>query len=143
MAKRRTIVYLSEETALALGEYQRRHRDRLPSGSATIEHLLRRALTADLDEGVEGLLLPAIARAVRAAVRQEVGERVGEQIARQSHRLAGLLVASDKDAHRAAELGRAVLERQVGQGPAGEIARDVELRAGARYSRQGLRDAAD
>ena len=141
--KERTVLFLSPRTKAALAEYQRLHRARYRSTSEAADHLLERALVGALDEGVEGLLLPAIERAVRAAVRPEVAERVGEQIDRQSHRLAGLLVASGKDAYRAAGFGRALLERQAGRGQAEAIARDVDLGAGARYSRQGLRGAAD
>ena len=143
MTKQKTILYLTPATRLALEEYQRRHAGRFRTTSLAAEHLLRRALTEDLDEGVEGLLLPAIERAVRAAVRQEVAERVGEQIERQSNRLAGLLVASGKDAYRAAALAQADLEQRAGKRQAEAIARDVDLGAGARYSRQGLRGAAD
>ena len=143
MAKRKTILYLSPETAVALGEYQARHRAQFRSCSAAAEHLLQRALAGAVDEGLEGLLLPNIERAVRRAVRAQVEDLaalVQDKIERQSGRLAGLLVASGKDAYRAAALGKTVLEFQIGPGQAEEIARDVDLGAGARYSRQGLRE---
>ncbi len=141
--KERTVLFLSPRTKAALAEYQRLHRARYRSTSEAADHLLERALAGALDEGLEGLLLPAIERAVRAAVREEVAAMVEPRIERQSHRLAGLLVASGKDAYRAAGLGRALLEQQVGRGQAEAVARDVELGAGARYSRQSLRVAGD
>ena len=141
--KERTVLFLSPRTKAALAEYQRLHRAQHRSTSEAADHLLGRALAGALDEGVEGLLLPAIERAVRAAVREEVAATVEPRLERQSHRLAGLLVASGKDAYRAAGLGRALLEQQVGRGRAEAVARDVDLRAGARYSSQGLRGAAD
>ncbi len=109
MSKRRYVVYLNAATATALADYRARRGAAFRSTSEAVEHLLTRALTGELDEGLEGLLLPHIAGAVRAAVREEVGELVGEKVERQSNRLAALLVASGKDAYRAAALARADL----------------------------------
>ena len=141
--KRRSEFYLDAATEQALVEYARRHRDRFKTTSQAAEHLLRRALVADLDEGREGLLLPAITTVVRRAVREVVGREVRERIDRQADRLAALLVAAGKDTARAAALATALLEAQVGEGRAAGSAEDAELRAGARYSRQGLRAGAD
>ncbi len=143
VSKGRHVVYLSAATATALADYRARRGAAFRSTSEAVEHLLRRALTGELDEGLEGLLLPHIERAVRAAVREEVGELVGQQIERQSNRLAALLVASGKDAYRAAALAQADLEQRAGKRQAEAIARDVDLGAGARYSRQGVRGAGD
>ena len=140
MTKQKTILYLSAETVGALMEYQRLHRARFRSASAAADHLLGRALGGELDEGMEGLLAPLVERAVREATREEVADAVKRLLDRQTNRLAALLVQSGKDAHRAAGLGLAVLERQTGDvGRAAAIARDVELKAGARYRRDGLR----
>ncbi len=141
--KERKRLYLGAATLLALEEYQRRHAARFGNVSQAAEHLLQRALSGALDEGMEGLLLPNNERAVRQAVRAQVddlAEIVQGQIDRQSGRLAGLLVASGKDAYRAAALSKTVLEFQIGQAQAEAIAREVDLGAGARYSRQGLRE---
>ena len=139
-AKMRTVLYLSPATARALAEYQGRERRRFPSVSAAGDHLLGRALQGELDEGMEGLLAPLLERAVREATREEVADAVKRLLDGQTNRLAALLVQSGKDAHRAAGLGLAVLERQTGDvGRAAAIARDVELKAGARYRRDGLR----
>jgi hypothetical protein len=62
MEKQRTVLYLTAETAHALGEYLRLHRARFRSRSDAAEHLLRRALAGALAEGVEDLLAPAIVR---------------------------------------------------------------------------------
>ena len=133
-------LYASPATARAMADYQRRERRRFPSVSAAGDHLLGRALQGELDEGMEGLLAPLLERAVREATREEVADAVKRLLERQTNRLAALLVQSGKDAHRAAGLGLALLERQTGdRGRAAEIARDVELRAGARYSRAGVR----
>lgn len=136
MTKRKTVLYLRPETATGLAEYQRRHRVRFASASAAADHLLARALTAAVDEGAEGLLVPDIQRAVRETTRREIEEQVLPLIERQTERLAGLLVRSGKDAAGAFGVGAVILERVLGDAVrAREIAADVRLRAGAQYAR--------
>jgi len=142
MAKRKTILYLTAETAMALGEYQRHHRERFRSPSAAAEHLLRRALTAELDEGTEGLLVPVLARAVEEAAARAVEARVAPLLKGQTDRLAGLLVRSGKDALVGVGVGVAILERLTGDREgARRLAEEVRLAAGPAYTARGLRGA--
>ena len=140
MAKRKTILYLTAETAAALGEYQRRHRERFRSPSAAAEHLLGRALTAGLDEGTEGLLVPILARAVEEAAARAVEARVAPLLKGQTDRLAGLLVRSGKDALVGVGVGVAILERLTGdRAAARRLAEEARLAAGSAYTARGLR----
>ncbi len=142
MAKRKTILYLTAETAVALGEYQRRHHERFGSPSAAAEHLLRRALTGEVDEGLEGLLVPALARAVEAAAARAVEARVAPLLKGQTDRLAGLLVRSGKDALVGVGVGVAILERLTGDREgARRLAEEARLAAGPAYTARGLRGA--
>ena len=111
MGTERTVLYLRVETAQALAGYGLRHASRFRSRSAAADHLLRRALMGELDEGMEGVLAPALVRAVRETVRREIADQTGPLIERQSQRLAGLLVQSGKDAHRAARIAEVALGR--------------------------------
>lgn len=139
MAKHKTILYLSAATRLALAEYQRRHQRRFRSTSQAAEHLLGRALTGELDEGMEGLLAPLIARAVREATREQVADGMKLLLDRQTNRLAALLVRSGKDALSAYWLGVALAEEVIGdKATAQRLARDAKLKAGPAYTRQGL-----
>ncbi len=141
MAKRKTILYLTAETAVALGEYQRRHRDRFGSPSAAAEHLLRRALEGAVDEGLEGLLIPALARAVEAAAARAVEARVAPLLKAQTDRLAALLVRGGKDALGAYGVGVAILERLTGDpATARRLAVEARLAAGPAYTTRGLRE---
>ncbi len=140
MAKQRTVLSLSPEIVCALGEYQRRHRDRFGSPSAAAEHLLRRALEAAVDEGLEGLLIPALARAVEAAAARAVEARVAPLLKGQTDRLAGLLVRSGKDALSGYGVGVAILERLIGDPAAARrLAEEARLAAGPAYTARGLR----
>lgn len=135
MTKQKTVLYLRPEIAMGLVEYQRRHRERFGSASAAVDHLLARALTAAVDEGAEGLLVPDLQRAVRETTRREIQEQVLPLIERQTERLAGLLVRSGKDAAGAFGVGAVILERVLGDAArAREIAADVRLRTGAQYA---------
>ncbi len=132
--KGRIEVYVDAATEIALREYARRHRDRFPSVSRAAAHLLGHALTADLDEGVEGLLAPTIVRVVREATRREVRDGVGALVERQSNRLAALLVGSGKDAHRAARMAEVLLGHLLADpARAAQVAEEARLQAGARY----------
>ena len=142
MAKRKTILYLTAETAVALGEYQRRHRDRFGSPSAAAEHLLRRALEGAVDEGTEGLLIPALTRAVEAAAARAVEARVAPLLKAQTDRLAALLVRGGKDALSGYGVGVAILERLTGDREgARRLAEEARLAAGPAYTTRGLRGA--
>ncbi len=142
MAKRKTILYLTAETAVALGEYQRRHRDRFGSPSAAAEHLLRRALEGAVDEGTEGLLIPALTRAVEAAAARAVEARVAPLLKGQTDRLAALLVRGGKDALSGYGVGVAILERLTGDREgARRLAEEARLAAGPAYTTRGLRGA--
>lgn len=134
MEKQRTVIYLTAETAHALGEYLRLHRSRFRSRSDAVEHLLRRALAGGLDEGVEDLLAPTIVRAVREATRREIQDGVGTLVERQSNRLAALLVGSGKDAFRAARIAEVALGHLLADPVhAARVAEEARLQAGARY----------
>ncbi len=140
MAKRKTILYLTAETAVALGEYQRRHRDRFGSPSAAAEHLLRRALLGEFDEGLEGLLAPLVERRVEEAAARAVEARVAPLLKGQTDRLAGLLVRSGKDARTAHQIGVALLEVLTGdRARARQLAEDARLRAASAYAAGALR----
>jgi len=143
MAKQRTVLSLSPETVCALGEYQQRHRERFRSPSAAAEHLLRRALTTEIDEGTEGLLVPVLARAVEEAAARAVEARVAPLLKGQTDRLAGLLVRSGKDALSGYGVGVAILERLTGDREgARRLAEEARLAAGPAYTARGLRGAA-
>ena len=142
-SKEKKYLWLSPATLLALEEYQRRNAGRFANVSQAADHLLQRALTGGLDEGQEGLLLPELTVAVRRAVREVVGREIRERVDRQADRLAALLVAGGKEAARASGLATVLLESQLGKGHAAAIVEDVDLRVGARYSRQGLRAGRD
>ncbi len=134
MEKQRTVLYLTAETAHALGEYLRLHRACFHSRSGAAEHLLRRALAGGLDEGVEDLLAPTIVRVVREATRREIQDGVGALVERQSNRLAALLVGSGKDAYRAARIAEVALGHLLADPVrAAQIAEEARLQAGARY----------
>jgi len=140
MAKRKTILYFTAETAVALGEYQRRHRARFGSPSAAAEHLLQRALLGELDEGTEGLLAPLVERRVEEAAARAVEARVAPLLAAQTDRLAALLVRSGKDALGAFGVGVAILERLTGdRAAARRLAEEARLAVGPAYTARGLR----
>jgi len=140
MTKQRTVLSLSPEIVCALGEYQRRHRARFGSPSAAAEHLLRRALEAEVDEGLEGLLIPALARVVEEAAARAVEARVAPLLKGQTDRLAGLLVRSGKDALSGYGVGVAILERLTGdRAAARRLAEEARLQSGAAYTARGLR----
>ncbi len=139
MRKRRSEIYLTAETELALVEYTRRHRDRFRTTSQAAEHLLQRALLGEVDEGLEGLLVPLIERCVEEAAARAVEGRVAPLLRAQTDRLAGLLVRSGKDALSAFGVGVAILERLTGdKGQAKRLADDARLKAGPAYSRGAL-----
>ena len=134
MEKQRTTLYLTAETAYALGEDLRLHPARFRSRSDAAEHLLRRALAGALAEGMEDLLAPVIVRAVREATRREIGDGVGALVERQSNRLAALLVGSGKDAYRAARIAEVALGHLLADSAqAARVAEEARLQAGARY----------
>ncbi len=142
--KRRNELYLSPEIAGALVEYARRHGDHFRTTSQAAEHLLRRALLADVDEGLEGLLAPVIARGVEEAAARAVEERVAPLLQAQSNRLAALLVRSGKDALTAAEIATALAAQVTGdRAAARRIAEEARLKAGPAYTARGLAAAED
>ena len=142
--KRRSELYLSVEVETALAEYTRRHRGRFRTTSQAAEHLLRRALLADVDEGLEGLLAPLIERRVAAAAARAVEERVAPLLQAQSNRLAALLVRSGKDALTAAEIATALAAQVTGdRALARRIAEEARLKAGPAYTTRGLAAAAE
>ena len=137
--KRRREVFLTAETDLALAEYARRHRDRFRTPSQAAEHLLRRALIGEVDEGMEGLLVPVLERAGEAAAARAVETRLAPLLRAQTDRLAGLLVKSGKDALSGFGVGVAILERLTGdRTTAQRIAADARLQAGPAYTARAL-----
>jgi len=137
--KGRIEVYLTAETETALREYARHHRGQYPSVSRAAAHLIGRALAAGLDEGMDALLAPTILRAVRETTRREIADGIRPLLERQSGRLAGLLVASGKDAHRAARIAEVALGHLLADpARAARVAEEAALQAGARYRPGGL-----
>jgi len=138
--RRRREIYLTAETELALAEYARRHRERFRTTSQAVEHLLQRALVGELDEGVEGLLAPLLARRVEEATARAVEARVAPLLRAQTDRLAALLVRSGKDALSGYGVGVAILERLTGDADAARrLAAEARLAAGPAYTAWGLR----
>ncbi len=138
--RQRREIYLTAETDLALAEYARRHRERFRTTSQAVEHLLQRALVGELDEGVEGLLAPLIARRVEEAAARAVEARVAPLLRAQTDRLAALLVRSGKDALGGYGVGVAILERLTGDAAAARrLAAEARLAAGPAYTARGLR----
>ena len=148
MARRhRVVVYLDDETAAALDDYQARHRREFHSASAALQHLLRRALLGAVTEDGEGLLAPALARLVREAAGREIQDRLAPLLKAQTERLAALLVRTDRDAVAAAKdaavaaaVATALVEVVTGD-PVGAqaVADEARLRAGAKYARREAR----
>ena len=140
MAKTRIAVYLDPPTAEALGGWQHRHRHQCRSLSEAGQHLLRRALLTEVDEGLEGLLVPLLERRVAEAAERAVREEVATLLRAQTDRLAALLVRSGKDARTATALAVAVLEQLTGDRTlARRLAGEARLAAGSAYSAVGLR----
>src|SRR3954447_19210895 len=110
MANVQMTLHLDQAIADALVAYQRQRRGRFPHRSAAAEHLLRRALIGAIDEGIEELLAPTLARRVESAAARVVREEVAVLLRAQTDRLAGLLVRSGKDARASTALGAAILE---------------------------------
>jgi hypothetical protein len=138
--KDRQVIYLGAATAAALADYHARRRGQFKSVSATVEHLLQRALLGELDEGMEGLLAPVIARRVEEAAARAVEERVATLLRAQTDRLAALLVRSGKDALGGYGVGVAILERLTGDpAVARRLAEEARLAAGPAYTARGLR----
>ncbi len=138
--KDRQVIYLSPALAAALADYQARRRGRFKSVSATVEHLLQRALTGELDEGMERLLAPVLAQRVEEAAARAVEERIATLLAAQTDRLAALLVRSGKDALGGYGVGVAILERLTGDPAlARRLAEEARLVAGPAYTARGLR----
>jgi len=139
-SKARQVIYLSPVTATALADYHARRRGQFKSVSAAVEHLLGRALTGELDEGLEGLLAPLLARRVEEAAARAVEARVAPLLAAQTDRLAALLVRSGKDARTGVGVGVALLERLTGDpAVARRLAEEARLAAGPAYTARGLR----
>ena len=141
--KVRVVLYLTLPTARALGAYQLRQRARFPNLSQAGEHLLGRAVLSEasaLDEGMEGLLVPALARRVEEVAERVVREEVAALLRAQTDRLAGLLVRSGKDARTGATIGEAILERVTGdRALARRLADEARLAAGPTYTAPRLR----
>lgn len=132
--RQRCTIFLDPTVARALADYAHRHRTRFATTSRAAEHLLARALTSDPSEGVEGLLAPALLAAVHAAVKREIADGMRPLLERQGERLAGLLVASGKDAHRAARMTEVALGHLLADPVrAARAAEEARLEAGARY----------
>ncbi len=138
MTKQKTILYLSAETAVALVDYHRLHRDRFRSASAAADYLLGRALASPLNEGLELLLAPILRQVIAATVRREVEEQFARHVGALANRLAGLLVQAGTNSGSAYGMTVAILERLLGDAArAREIAADVRLKAGAQFARGG------
>lgn len=144
MAKVKVVLSLDPATAEALAAFRDRRRERFPHRSAAAEHLLQRALLGAIDEGVEELLAPTLARRVEAAAARVVREEVAALLRAQTDRLAGLLVRSGKDARASTSLGTAILEELTGDRQrARRLADEARLAAGAAYTAPHLRAAGE
>ena len=138
--KERYTVNLSTATAAALTDYKARRRSRFTSVSEAADHLLQRALIGEVDEGLEGLLVPLLERRVEEAAARAVEERVAPLLKAQTDRLAGLLVKSGKDALSSVGVGVAILERLTGdRATAQRVAAEARLQAGPAYTAPALR----
>ncbi|MDP9379602.1 MAG: hypothetical protein M3Q29_05520 [Chloroflexota bacterium] len=109
MPKREVRLYLSAETDNALREYQRVHGHRFANLSQAADHLLARALSGPIAEGVDTRLAPAIREAVLEACL-EANDRLERELKgdldRHTNRLASLLVKVGIIAGAAARIGR-------------------------------------
>ncbi len=66
--KSRKTVFLSPATETALAEYTRRQSNRFDTCSQAADHLLKRALTSPVDEGMEGIIAPYLQPLVEQSV---------------------------------------------------------------------------
>ncbi len=131
--KSRMTVFLSPATEMALAEYARRQRNRFDTCSQAADHLLKRALTTPVDEGMEGIIAPylrplveqsvsramdaikkdllhGIEQAVRETTRRETEDAMVKHTKALGNRVAALLVNAGKDAHIAVQLCLTLLE---------------------------------
>lgn len=152
--KTRKTIFLSPNIEVALADYAHKHRARFETDSQAADHLLGRALTADLGEGAEAQLLPAVQRTVQAALRQELPREreellrgIRETARRETediiakhtrslgNRVAAMLVNAGKDAHTAALLCKLLLEYDLeDEGRVEAYWQEAQLAAGKRYS---------
>ncbi len=95
--RERYTIFLRPTTAAALEEYAEQHRDRFASLSQAADELLHRALTREVGEAAEALLVPVLRQVVRETVRQEVADVVRGVGREQADRLAALLHAARLD----------------------------------------------
>ena len=73
MVKGKATIWLRPEVERALAEYAVR---RGVSPSTAADHLLERALTSDLPEGLEWLIIPQLEAVVRRTVAREIIDQV-------------------------------------------------------------------
>lgn len=112
MPKRKVVVYLSAETENALAEYRRVHSRRFGTVSQAADHLLGRALSSPVSEGVDGALAPAIREAVLGAcaeATEQMRRELRADLDRHTNRLASLLAKVGIAAGAAQRLGRHAL----------------------------------
>ncbi len=133
MTKVREQIWLSQHVREALIQYTRRHNNRFGTSSQAADHLLKRALTTPVDEGVEGIIAPylrplveqsvsramaaikkdllhGIEQAVRETTRRETEDAMVKHTKALGNRVAALLVNAGKDAHIAVQLCLTLLE---------------------------------
>ncbi len=70
--KVREQIWLSQHVREALIEYTRRHNNRFDTSSQAADHLLKRALTTRVDEGMEGIIAPYLRPLVEQSVSRSM-----------------------------------------------------------------------
>ncbi len=91
MATYRKTIFLDTETWGAILTYQKKHKKRFRSQSAAVQHLLRRALSAELDEDSEAVLAPLMRRTIREAVEDAVEDRLMPLMRGQTNAIADIV----------------------------------------------------
>ena len=91
MATYRKTIFLDTETWGAIAAYQKRHKRRFRSQSAAVQHLLRRALSAELDEDEEGVIAPVVRSTIHDAVEDAVLQRIMPLLKGQTNAIADIV----------------------------------------------------
>lgn len=160
--KVREQIWLSQHVREALIEYTRRHNNRFDTSSQAADHLLKRALTTPVDEGMEGIIAPylrplveqsvsrsmaaikkdllhGIEQAVRETTRRETEDAMAKYTKALGNRVAALLVNAGKDAHTAVQLCLTLLEYDLeDKERVKAYHEEAQVAAGKRYNRHGL-----
>ena len=91
MATYRKSIFLDTETWGAILTYQQKHKKRFRSQSAAVQHLLRRALSAELDEDEEAVIAPVVRATIHEAVTEAVERRILPLMRGQTNAIADIV----------------------------------------------------